>query len=62
LFYRKHYPRQARAFLIGRDILKSAFRLLTLSLARSPRANARREEHLGRLRAIGAYFRGLKRI
>jgi GT2 family glycosyltransferase len=62
LFYRKHYPRRARAFLIGRDMLKSAFRLLTLLLARSPRGIARREEYRGRLQAIAAYFRSVNRI
>ena len=62
LFYRKHYPRRARGFLIGRDILKSAFRLLALLFARSPRGIARREEYRGRLQAIAAYFRGKNQL
>jgi GT2 family glycosyltransferase len=62
LFYRKHYPRWARAFLITRDCLKSVFRLLALSFARSPHGVARRDEYRGRLQAIAAYFRGANRL
>jgi GT2 family glycosyltransferase len=62
LFYRKHYPRRVRIFLIARDCAKSGFRLLPLMLARSPRGIARREEHRGRLHAIAAYFRGINRL
>jgi N-acetylglucosaminyl-diphospho-decaprenol L-rhamnosyltransferase len=62
LFYRKHYPRRTRAFLISRDWLKSGFRLLTLLAARSPRAIARRDEHRGRLQAIAAYFQSKNQL
>ena len=62
LFYRKHYSRRVRAFLIARDCLKSGFRLLALVAARSPRAIARRNEHRGRLQATVAYFSGKNRL
>ena len=62
LFYQKHYPWFSRVFLVGRDLAKSSWRLLTLCLARSPHASARRAEHRGRLQAISAYLRGQRRL
>ena len=62
LFFRKHYPRRARGYLIIRDGLKAAFRLLALMTARSPDRIARREEYRGRLQAMNAYFHGIYRL
>ena len=62
LFYRKHYPWFSRVFLVGRDVAKSSWRLISLSFARGERASARRAEHRGRLRAVGAYLRGQRRL
>jgi GT2 family glycosyltransferase len=62
LFYRKHYRRRARVFLVSRDLLKSTSRLLALMFDRSPHAHARREEYCGRLHAIAAYLRGKNQL
>jgi GT2 family glycosyltransferase len=62
LFYRKHYPALARIFLISRDVLKSALRLVVLTFARTSRAEGRRSEYQGRLRATLLYLRGERRV